>query len=128
MRQVNMPAFVFASREDHIVPWKTAFSTLSLFSGDNTFVLGASGHVAGVINPPAKNKRHYWVGPPDSDFQNPEQWDQQATQMPGSWWPVWTKWLSQHSGKKVRAAQAQGSAQFKVLEAAPGRYVKVKAV
>lgn len=128
MRRVNIPAFVYASREDHIVPWKSAFSTLSLFSGKNTFVLGASGHIAGVINPPAKNKRSYWTGSAKSNMNNPEKWDQQATEHPGSWWPVWSDWLSKHSGKRVKATKKLGSAQFKVLEDAPGSYVKVKAV
>ena len=128
VRRVRIPAFVYASRDDHIVPWKSAFSTLSLFSGENTFVLGASGHIAGVINPPAKNKRSFWVGSSKSNMQDAQKWDQQATEMPGSWWPVWVEWLSKQSGKKVRASKRQGSAQFDVLEPAPGRYVKVKAV
>jgi len=128
MRRVKIPAFVYASREDHIVPWKSAFSTLSLFSGKNTFVLGASGHIAGVINPPAKNKRSHWVGSAKSSTKDPDKWDQQSTEMPGSWWPVWIEWLTQQSGKRVKASKALGSARFKVLEDAPGTYVKVKAV
>lgn len=128
MRQVKIPAFIYASRDDHIVPWRSAFSTLSLFSGDNTFVLGASGHIAGVINPPAKNKRSFWMGQGKANHNNSEKWDQQALEQPGSWWPTWTQWLGQHSGKRIRAPKSLGAKDFKVLEDAPGAYVKVRAV
>lgn len=128
MRKIKIPAFIYASRDDHIVPWRSAFSTLSLFSGENTFVLGASGHIAGVINPPAKNKRSFWVGSAQSNARDPEKWDQQATEQPGSWWPTWVEWLSARSGKRVRAPKQAGRAPFNVLEDAPGSYVKVRAV
>lgn len=128
VRKVKIPAFIYASRDDHIVPWRSAFSTLSLFSGDNTFVLGASGHIAGVINPPAKNKRSFWIGGANADHNNSEIWDQQALEQSGSWWPTWTQWLGQHSGKRIRAPKSLGSKDFKVLEDAPGAYVKVRAV
>ena len=128
VRKVNIPAFIYASREDHIVPWRSAFSTLSLFTGDNTFVLGASGHIAGVINPPAKNKRSYWVSSANADMRDPDKWDQQATEKPGSWWPTWVEWLSAHSGKRVRASKQVGRAPYKAVEEAPGSYVKVRAV
>ncbi|MDN3986678.1 class I poly(R)-hydroxyalkanoic acid synthase [Zwartia vadi] len=128
MRKVKIPAFIYASREDHIVPWQSAFATLSLFGGDNTFVLGASGHIAGVINPPAKNKRSYWVGSSKANHKNSEEWEQQAIEKPGSWWPAWLEWLTAHSGKRVRAPKVLGDARFKVLEDAPGSYVKVRAI
>ncbi len=128
MRKVKIPAFIYASRDDHIVPWRSAFSTLSLFGGDNTFVLGASGHIAGVINPPAKNKRSFWISGAKTNHNNPEKWDQQALEQPGSWWPTWTQWLGQYSGKRIRAPKSLGGKDFKVLEDAPGAYVKVRAV
>ncbi len=128
MRKVKIPAFIYASRDDHIVPWRSAFSTLSLFGGDNTFVLGASGHIAGVINPPAKNKRSFWISGAKADYSNPETWDQQALEQPGSWWPTWIQWLAQHSGKRIRAPKSLGAKDFKVLEEAPGAYVKIRAV
>ncbi len=128
MRNVKIPAFVYASRDDHIVPWRSAFSTLSLFGGDNTFVLGASGHIAGVINPPAKNKRNFWTSGADANLQDPEKWERQAIEKPGSWWPTWLEWLSQHSGKRLKAPKSLGNPRFKVLEDAPGSYVKVRAV
>ncbi len=101
---------------------------MSLFSGDNRFVLGASGHIAGVINPPAKKKRNYWVGSDTSSHTDPSKWEAQATEVPGSWWPDWYEWLAAHSGKKVKAAKSLGNAKHKVIEAAPGSYVKVRAV
>lgn len=128
LSKINIPAFIYASREDHIVPWRSAFSTLSLFSGDKTFVLGASGHIAGVINPPAKNKRSYWVGTSKSDLKDADRWDQQSTEKPGSWWPAWVEWLSMHSGKRVRAPKQAGRLPYQIIEAAPGSYVKVRAV
>ena len=101
---------------------------MSLFSGKNRFILGASGHIAGVINPPAKKKRNYWVGTDKSSHTDPEKWDAAATEVAGSWWPDWYEWLAAHSGKKVKPAKALGSTKHKVIEAAPGSYVKVRAV
>lgn len=128
MGKINIPAFIYASRDDHIVPWQSAFATRSLFKGDCTFVLGASGHIAGVINPPAKNKRSYWVEGASIQTNRPEEWDQHAIEKPGSWWPTWVEWLEPFSGKRVRAPKSLGNARFKVIEDAPGSYVKVRAV
>jgi polyhydroxyalkanoate synthase len=85
--RVDMPAFIYASREDHIVPWKSAYQSRSLLGGDTTFVLGASGHIAGVINPASKNKRSHWIN--DSATANADEWFDTATETKGSWWPVW---------------------------------------
>jgi polyhydroxyalkanoate synthase len=128
LRKLNMPTYLYASREDHIVPWRSAFSSMSLFSGDNRFVLGASGHIAGVINPPAKKKRNYWVGSDKSSHTDPVKWEAQATEVAGSWWPDWYEWLAAQSGKKVKAPKSLGNTKNKVIEAAPGSYVKVRAV
>ncbi|MFI5032343.1 MAG: PHA/PHB synthase family protein [Reyranellales bacterium] len=121
---VEVPAFLYASREDHIVPWQTAYKSTELLGGDLTFVLGASGHIAGVINPPAKKKRNYWVGKiePDAGL-----WLEHARSEPGSWWPVWAGWLEQHAGALVPAPKSAGNRKFPVIEPAPGRYVKAKA-
>jgi polyhydroxyalkanoate synthase len=88
-------------------------------------VLGASGHIAGVINPPAKNKRNYWVlkGEEAQLPESPDDWFEQAAEVPGSWWPEWTRWLDQYAGKKVKPRAQAGSADYPVIEAAPGRYV-----
>jgi polyhydroxyalkanoate synthase subunit PhaC len=121
---IEVPAFLYASRDDHIVPWKTAYESTSLLGGDITFVLGASGHIAGVINPPAKAKRNHWVG---KVGQEPQAWLDAADAVPGSWWPAWTKWLAQHSGAQVPAPKKAGSRKYPVIEPAPGRYVMEKA-
>ena len=121
---IDVPTFVYASKEDHIVPWKTAYQSTQLVGGDVVFVLGASGHIAGVINPPAKNKRNYWTGDLDAD---PERWFEAAEKVPGSWWPAWYAWLAPHGGTKVNARKTPGNAEFTAIEPAPGSYVKAKA-
>jgi len=121
---IDVPTFVYASKEDHIVPWKTAYESTQLVGGDVVFVLGASGHIAGVINPPAKNKRNYWKGDLDAD---PERWFEAAEKVPGSWWPAWYAWLAPHGGTKVNARKTPGNAEFTAVEPAPGSYVKAKA-
>ncbi len=122
---IDVPTFIYGSREDHIVPWRTAYASVPLLSGPLEFVLGASGHIAGVINPPAKNKRNYWVLQTEDRHlpENPDDWFEEATEVPGSWWPEWTRWLDQYGGKKVKSRATAGSAEFPVIEAAPGRYV-----
>ncbi|WKB53533.1 class I poly(R)-hydroxyalkanoic acid synthase [Eleftheria terrae] len=123
--RIDAPAFVYGSREDHIVPWDGAYAATRLLKGDRRFVLGASGHIAGVINHPAKKKRSYW-----SNDQLPDQsadWLAGATEHPGSWWTMWADWIRPHSGKLVAAPRAQGNANHPPIEAAPGRYVKQKA-
>ncbi len=123
LRKLTMPVFVYSSREDHIVPWRSAYRTLShVGSAERSFVLGASGHIAGVINPPAKKRRSYWVG--DSYPADPEAWFSKADEVQGSWWPLWSEWLARHSGGKRKAPARTGSAKFKPIEPAPGRYVK----
>jgi polyhydroxyalkanoate synthase len=121
--KVDLPLFALATREDHIVPWRSAYRTLQLFGGgDKTFVLGASGHIAGVVNPASKNRRSFWSGSPYPD--QPEEWLSQAKEEKGSWWPAWHRWLEAHSGGKRRAPATPGSVQYKAIEAAPGRYVR----
>ncbi len=120
--KVGVPAYVLATREDHIVPWRTAYRTTQLLKGDMTFVLGASGHVAGIVNPASKNKRSYWTGGmPTGD---PESWLAAATEKPGSWWTDWTAWLERFSGGRVKALARLGNDKYKAIEPAPGRYVK----
>jgi len=122
---IEAPVFIYGSREDHIVPWTAAYASVPLFKGERQFVLGASGHIAGVINPPAKGKRSHWTN--KKLPATAEAWFQGATEHPGSWWPVWAEWLKPQAGKLVNAPKAPGSAKYKPIEAAPGRYVKVKA-
>jgi len=123
--KVHRPSFIVATREDHIVPWRSAYRSLGLLGGEKTFVLGASGHVAGVINAASKNRRSYWAaGHHEEHPQDPEAWLQSAAERPGSWWPQWAGWLGQFGGGKRKAPKKQGNARFKAIEPAPGRYVK----
>jgi polyhydroxyalkanoate synthase subunit PhaC len=123
--KINAPVFIYGSREDHIVPWTAAYASVPLLTGPRQFVLGASGHIAGVINPPAKGKRSYWTNAKLPVMAH--DWLDTATEHPGSWWTTWTDWLKPQGGKLVAAPKAPGNAKFKAIEAAPGRYVKVKA-
>jgi len=120
--KVAVPAYVLATREDHIVPWRTAYRTTQLLKGDMRFVLGASGHVAGIVNPASKGKRSYWTG--GKLTGDPESWLAAATETPGSWWTDWSAWLERFGGERVKARARLGNSQYKSIEPAPGRYVK----
>ena len=121
---MDAPSYVLASREDHIVPWQTAYQTTELVSGTARFVLGASGHIAGVINPAARNKRNYWVE--GEEGKGSGRWLETAREIPGSWWPDWSDWLRSRSGEQVPARKQLGSSAFPETEPAPGRYVQVR--
>ncbi len=123
--RVDMPVFLLACREDHIVPWKTSYLGRHVLGGKSQFILGASGHIAGVINSASKNKRSYWKN--DRETKDADEWLATATEVKGSWWPRWAEWLSIWGGDKISAPRRLGSAEFSVIEAAPGRYVKEKA-
>ena len=123
--KVDMPSYVLATQEDHIVPWRAAYRTTRLLGGKSQFVLGASGHIAGVINPPSKNKRNYWIDGKAGD--DAEQWLTSAQAIPGSWWTHWMHWLTPKGGKQVPARKRLGDARHRPIEPAPGRYVRVRA-
>ncbi len=123
--KIDAPAYLLATREDHIVPWKSAYLSRGLLGGEATFVLGASGHIAGAINPASKNRRSYWVGP--SGVADPDEWLDAASECKGSWWLHWIEWLKPRSGKQVAARRRLGNTKYRVIEPAPGRYVKEKA-
>ena len=125
--KIDTPAYVYASREDHIVPWEGAYRNTQVLKGKTRFVLGASGHIAGVINPPAKGKRSHWIGANASLPTDAKDWFDKAREHPGSWWTDWAGWLKGHAGKQIAAPKAPGNKQHKTIEAAPGRYVKQKA-
>ena len=133
--QLDMPAYIYGSREDHIVPIGGAYASTQVLPGKKRFVMGASGHIAGVINPPTKKKRSYWTNDqlPSSrsagDKFPAEQadWQKEATEHPGSWWPDWSEWLQGNAGNQVAAPKTYGSRKYKAIEPAPGRYVKAKA-
>lgn len=125
LRRLTMPAYVLATHDDHIVPWRSAYRGARLLPGTDTIVLGASGHVAGVINPPATGRRHYWINPARPTA--PDDWLRNAEKRPGSWWTHWSDWLARHAGTWQAAPKELGSAAHAVIEAAPGRYVRVAA-
>lgn len=124
LSRIDAPAYVLATREDHIVPWKTAYASTRLLKGSLCFVLAASGHIAGVINPATRNKRNYWVnGTPGADAEG---WLAAAKSQPGSWWRHWAAWLKRRAGKAVPARASLGGSGYTEVEPAPGRYVVEK--
>ncbi|MDR3214377.1 MAG: class I poly(R)-hydroxyalkanoic acid synthase [Azoarcus sp.] len=123
--KIDVPVYFFAAREDHIVPWKTSYLGRALMGGDTTFVLGASGHIAGTINPVAKNRRSYWTSA--QTITSPDEWLTGAEEHPGSWWAHWTEWLKAFDGRQVPARGRLGSTKYEPGEPAPGRYVKARA-
>ncbi len=127
---IKAPVYVYASREDHIVPWDAAYKNTQVLSGAKgkvRFVMGASGHIAGVINPPAKGKRSHWIGTGNTLPADAQAWFAKAKEHPGSWWTDWADWLKPNAGKQIAAPKAYGNRTHKVIEPAPGRYVKQKA-
>ncbi len=123
--RIKVPSYVLATREDHIVPWSSAYLSTQLLGGRSQFVLGASGHIAGVINPASKNKRSFWTG--GKQQGDAQAWLDEATEHPGSWWVHWMKWLRPLSGEEIAAPRKPGSRKHKIIESAPGRYVQVRA-
>ncbi len=123
---IKQPSFVLATREDHIAPWIAAYAATQTYKGPVTFVLAASGHIAGVVNPPAAGKYCHWIGDGKAYPKKPEAWLETAQQHPGSWWPEWAKWISAYSDGQVPARQP-GGGKLKAIEDAPGSYVKVLA-
>jgi polyhydroxyalkanoate synthase len=122
LRAIEAPAYILATHDDHIVPWRSAYASTGLLGGTKRFVLGASGHIAGVINPPANHKRHYWTN--NRVSKNPDTWFKNADQHPGSWWNDWCVWLASHAGERQPSVPSIGNAGYPAIESAPGRYVK----
>ncbi|MFM7346964.1 MAG: PHA/PHB synthase family protein [Tagaea sp.] len=124
LTKIDVPVFILSTREDHIAPWKSTYVATQLYTGPTTFCLAASGHIAGVVNPPAAGKYCHWTN--DKLPHKPDQWLETATQHAGSWWPTWDVWAKGFSGESV-PARKPGEGGLKVLGPAPGSYVKVKA-
>ena len=124
LRKIDVPVYFLSTREDHIAPWRSTYAGTQLVSGPVRFVLGASGHVAGVINPPSANKYGYWTN--ETLPAEPETWLNGATYHQGSWWTDWAKWIARHGGGQVPARQP-GSGKLAAIEDAPGSYVSVRA-
>jgi polyhydroxyalkanoate synthase len=123
LSRVTVPAYFASTIEDHIAPWKSTYAGAKLFTGPVRFVLGGSGHIAGIVNPPAAAKYGYWTN--DALPAKPDEWLQGAGQHPNSWWSDWAQWLATHGGGKV-AARKPGAGQLAVIEDAPGAYVKIR--
>ena len=126
-RKLKLPVYIYGSREDHIVPIGGAYASTQHLPGQKRFVMGASGHIAGVINPPAAKKRSHWVREDGKFPATQADWQAGATEHAGSWWTDWASWLQSHAGKQIAAPKAYGKGKYKVIEPAPGRYVKAKA-
>ncbi|TVQ69176.1 MAG: class I poly(R)-hydroxyalkanoic acid synthase [Oceanospirillales bacterium] len=124
LSKIKTPCYFLSTIEDHIAPWKSTFSSTETFKGQLEFVLGASGHVAGVINPASKNRRHYWTK--GELGKGPDHWLETAEKQEGSWWTHWSEWLKRRAGKKVDAPKDYGNATFTPIEPAPGSYVKAR--
>jgi len=127
LRKVKTPAFILSTREDHIAPWKATYVATQLYSGPVRFVLAASGHIAGVVNPPASGKYNHWTNAKAKTYpKNPDEWLANADMKPGSWWPEWQQWIASFDDGKVPAREP-GAGKLKAIEDAPGSYVKVQA-
>jgi polyhydroxyalkanoate synthase len=120
LRKIKTPTFILSTREDHIAPWKSAYSPTRLYAGDVQFVLSSSGHVAGVINPPGKSKYVYWTN--DDLPADPEDWLAGAEEHDGSWWPHWDGWVEGFANGEV-PARTPGDGKLDPIENAPGSYV-----
>ena len=123
LRTIDIPVYILSTKEDHIAPWTSTYAATQLYGGPIRFVLGASGHIAGVVNPPAANKYGYWTNselPPE-----PAAWLEGAEMHDGSWWTDWDEWEKPFNGEQVPARQP-GEGGLPALEDAPGSYVKTR--
>ncbi|MBP0446804.1 class I poly(R)-hydroxyalkanoic acid synthase [Roseomonas sp. SSH11] len=125
LREIRTPSYVLATREDHIAPWKSSYRATQIFSGPVRFVLAASGHIAGVVNPPESGKYSHWVGTGPAP-ESPAEWFEHATEFAGSWWPDWQRWITAQD-RSMAPARQPGAGALPALEDAPGSYVKVMA-
>ncbi len=124
LRKIKTPIYIVSTQDDHIAPWKSTYAATGLYQGAVKFVLSGSGHIAGIVNPPAAKKYGYWT---NSDTPpNPDEWLGGAEKHEGSWWPDWDKWAKKHTGKKDVPARKPGKGKLKALCNAPGEYVKVR--
>ena len=128
LKDVRIPVYNLATKEDHIAPAKSVFIGSQFFGGDVQYVLSGSGHIAGVVNPPDKKKYQFWTGgPPVGAF---EDWVQNAEEHPGSWWPHWQQWLTELEGMDAMVdakSRKPGGKKLKPIEDAPGSYVRARA-
>ncbi|MCG7530635.1 class I poly(R)-hydroxyalkanoic acid synthase [Psychrobium sp. MM17-31] len=124
LAKIDVPCYFLSTIADHIVPWQGSYKGTQLVSGDTTFVLAGSGHLAGVINPADGGKYPHWTS--EELKEDAQQWFAGATKHDGSWWPHWQQWLSEKSGSQVKARAVGRTKAFPAIEDAPGRYVRVR--
>jgi len=125
LRKVKTPAYFISTVEDHIAPWKSTYLGARTLGGPVRFVLGGSGHIAGIVNPPAAKKYNYWTN--DALPPNPEEWQAAATRHAGSWWTYWQQWIDAQNGGERVPARTPGDGRLAPIEDAPGSYVAVRA-
>ncbi len=123
LRKIKVPTYIISAHDDHIAPWKSTYAATQLYGGPVRFVLSASGHIAGVVNPPAANKYCYWTKAKTP--KDPDAWFKNAKRHEGSWWPDWQKWVAKAAGGEVKA-RTPGKGGLKAIEEAPGSYAKVR--
>ena len=121
---IKTPLYMMSAHDDHIAPWASTYALTGRVAGPVKFVLGGSGHIAGVVNPPVAEKYCYWTN--SRKYKDPQSWLAAAKENPGSWWTDWQAWLSKYSGAKVDA-RIPGDGKLKPLCDAPGQYVKIMA-
>ncbi|MDO3720147.1 class I poly(R)-hydroxyalkanoic acid synthase [Marinobacter sp. chi1] len=121
LSSIDTPAMFISAQQDHIALWKSTYAGYQLFSGEKRFLLGQSGHIAGIVNPPEPGKYGYYMN--DTEADTPENWFDGTSHHEGSWWPNWQDWVSKFQGKEVEA-RIPGDQELDVIESAPGRYVK----
>ena len=124
LSKVRVPAYFISTAEDHIAPWKTTYKGSTYLGGDVRFVLGGSGHIAGIVNPPSANKYQYWTN--EARPGSAEEWFKGATPTPGSWWNDWQAWIDARNTSGKGPARQPGDGKLKVLEDAPGSYVMLR--
>jgi len=125
LSKIKVPCYFISTIEDHIAPWKSTYKGARYLGGPVRFVLGGSGHIAGIVNPPSANKYGYWINPTAKLPETADAWFEGAEQQPGSWWTDWQDWVTTHDAERVDARDpAKGK--LKVLEDAPGSFVKLR--
>jgi polyhydroxyalkanoate synthase len=126
LHKIAIPAYFVSPVEDHIAPWKSTYLGARLLSGPTRFVLGGSGHIAGIVNPPAANKYGYWTREKAKLPESGEAWQSEAVRHEGSWWRDWSEWIARLNGAGRVPARVPGEGALPALEDAPGSYVAVK--
>jgi polyhydroxyalkanoate synthase len=124
LRKIKIPAYFISTAEDHISPWPSTYKGARLLGGPTRFVLGGSGHIAGIVNPPQAKKYGFWIN--EGMPETPEQWSATAVHSDGSWWSDWQAWMHGLNGDNMVPARVPGEGRLKAIEDAPGSYVRVK--